>query len=57
MDNLVERPLEEGRVDGREGFHAFGRQPRCKSDRVLFGQSDIKGALGKHIAKSVNAGP
>ena len=56
MDDLVEGALEKGRVDGADGMQVFRRQARCKSNRVLLRDSNVKETVGKAFAKQIEAG-
>ena len=51
MHHLVVGALQEGRVDGAERLHAFGRQPGGEGHRVLFGDADIEAAIGEALAE------
>ena len=53
VNNLIVRPLQECRVDRREGFHAFGCQPCCKRHGVLLSNADIERAIWKFARKYV----
>ncbi len=55
MDNLVIAPLQERRVDGHKGRHAFTGQTGCKGDCVLLGDAHIKGAAVEALLEAVHA--
>ena len=42
MDDRVVSPLQERRIDGADGFEAFGGQPGGEDDGVLFGDAHIE---------------
>ena len=56
MHHLVEGALQEGRIDGAEGFHPLGREAGGEGHRVLFGDADIEGAGGKQFGEAVEPG-
>ena len=49
VDELVERALEERRVDRDDGLPAFLRHARGHDDGVLLGDPDVVDALGKML--------
>ncbi|KAA6421552.1 MAG: hypothetical protein FRX49_08496 [Trebouxia sp. A1-2] len=55
MDNLVIAPLQEGRVDGHKGRHAFTSQASCKSDCMLLGDAHIKGTAVEALLEAIHA--
>ena len=44
VDDLIIGPLQEGRIDRREGFQAIGGLPGGKGHGMLLGNADIKTA-------------
>ena len=42
MDDLVQGPLHEGRIDGDHRAHSLHGLSCGKGDRMLFGNADIK---------------
>ena len=56
MHDLIIGALQEGRVDGAEGFQALGREAGRKRDRVLLGDADVEGAIGKLLLEQIDAG-
>ena len=56
MHDLVVAALQEGGIDRRERLVAFRRQPGAEGHRMLFGNADIEGALGKFLLEQVEAG-
>ena len=56
VDDLVVAALQEGRVDGAERLHAVGGEAGGEGDRVLLGDADIEGAVGKLCAEQIEAG-
>ena len=48
---LVERAVEEGRVDGDDGVQPGERQAGRHGERVLLGDADVEGALGEVLAE------
>ncbi len=55
MDDLVIASLQEGRVDGHKGGHAFTGQAGCKGDCMLLGDAHIKGAAVEALLEAVHA--
>ena len=55
VHNLVDRPLEEGRIDGHEWAHAAGGQAGGKGDHVPLGDSNVAEAVGKFLRKGGKA--
>ena len=49
--DLVDRPGEEGRVDGDERAEATHRHPGCRRDGVLLGDADIDAPIGEPVAE------
>jgi hypothetical protein len=45
VDELVVRPLQEGRVDRDDRLHAVHREARGERDRVLLGDADVEVAI------------
>ena len=56
VHHLVVAALQEGRIDRRERLHAVGGQAGGEGHRVLLGDADVEGALGKALAEHVEAG-
>ena len=49
VDDLVERALEEGRVDRGDRLHALERHAGGQQDRVLLGDADVVVAVGHRV--------
>ena len=49
--DLVDRPGEEGRVDGDERAEATHRHAGCRRDGVLLGDADIDASIGESFAE------
>ena len=47
MDGLVERPLEERRIESDDGSHAAHRETRRERERVLLRDPDVDESIGK----------
>ena len=56
MHHLVIGALQEGRIDGAEGLHAFGGQAGGEGHAMLLGDADIEGALREGLLEQVDAG-
>ena len=56
VNDLIVGTLQEGRVNGREGLHAFGRETGGERHRMLLGDADIEGAIRELFRKQVKAG-
>ena len=56
MHDLVERTLQEGRINRRERFHPVSGKTGRERHRMLFGQPDIKRAIREFLFKHINAG-
>ena len=56
MHHLVIGALQEGRIDGAEGLHAFRRQARGEGHPMLLGDAHIEAALGECLLEQVHAG-
>ena len=52
MHDLIDGPLQEGRVDGDDGTHPARGEPRGKADHMSFGYADVNETRGKSIGKS-----
>ena len=57
VHDLIERALQEGRVDRGDGLHALGRETGREADRVLFGDPGVVVALGQGGLEAVQARP
>jgi hypothetical protein len=57
VDDLVEGPLEEGRVDGAHGLRPLEREAGGEQHRVLLRDPDVVVLLGDLLAELVEAGP
>ena len=55
VHDLIVAALKERRIDRGERLHAFGREARSKSNRVLLGDADIKRAVRKFAAEYIEA--
>ncbi len=53
MHDLVIAALQEGRIDGAERFKPLRREPRSEGHRMLFGDPNIVGAVGKRLPEDV----
>ncbi len=53
VDHLIVATLQEGRIDGAEGFHAIGGKPCGEGHRMLLGDADVEGAVGEFLAEHV----
>jgi len=51
VHDLVVAALQEGRIDRTERLVTLGGETRGERHRVLLGDADIEGALGKALAK------
>ena len=49
--DLVDRPGEEGRVDGDDRAEATHRHAGCRRDGVLLGDADIDASVGESFAE------
>ena len=49
--DLVDRPGEEGRVDGDERAEAAHCHAGCRRDGVLLGDADIDASVGESLRK------
>ena len=56
MHHLVEAALQEGGIDGADRRHAFAGEPGGQRHRVLFGDADVEGAVGKTFREDVEPG-
>ena len=56
VHDLVVGALQEGRVDRGERLVALGREPGRERHRMLLGDADVEGAVGKRLAENVDAG-
>ena len=56
VHDLVIGALEEGRIDGAERLHAFGRQPGREGHGMLLRDADVVGAFRKGLLEEVDAG-
>ena len=56
VHHLVERALQEGRVDRRDGLHALGGEPGGEGHRVLLGDADVVEAVRVRLLEAVEAG-
>ena len=56
VHDLVIGALQEGRIDRAERLVAFRREPGREGHRMLLGNADIEGALGKRLLENVDAG-
>ena len=56
MDDHVDRPLHEGRIDGEEGAQALGGHAAGEQGGVLFGDADIVVALRQLLLEDAEAG-
>ena len=55
VHDLVVGALQEGRIDRGERLEAFGREPGREGHRMLLGDADIEGAVGKFLARTDRA--
>ena len=55
VHDLVVGALQERRVDGRKRLEPLGSQPAGERHRVLLGDPDVEGALGKLLGEEVEA--
>jgi hypothetical protein len=53
VDDLVERALQERRVDRRDRLDALQRQAGGEQDRLLLGDPDVEVALGHRLLEDV----
>ena len=53
---LVEGPVEEGRVDRDDRVQAAHRQAGRGGDRVLLGDADVEAAVGEGVGEPVQSG-
>ena len=56
MDKLVITTLQEGRIEGAERAHAFGRKTGRERHRMLFGNADIEHPVREACLHLVEAG-
>ena len=55
MHDLIERALQEGRINRRERLHPVGGKPGGKRHRVLFGKTDIECTVGELLFEHIDA--
>ena len=55
MDDLIERALEEGRVDRADRAHPFGRHARREGHGVLLGNARVVDAIRMRALEAVEA--
>ena len=56
VHHLVVGALQEGRIDRRERLEAFRRHAGGEGHRMLLGDADVEGALGKFLLEQVEPG-
>ena len=57
VNDLVEGPLEEGRVDRRDRPRAVAGEPGGEADAVRLGDPDVEEAVGMLLLERVQPGP
>ena len=53
VHDLIVATLEECRIDRSERFHALGGKAGCECDTVLFGDTNVEGAIWKCPFKQI----
>src|SRR5262249_54667887 len=56
MHDLVIGALQEGRIDRRKRFVAFGGKAGAESYAVLFGDTDVESSVWKFLLEQATAG-
>ncbi len=56
MNDLIESPLQKGRVDGGHWLHALASQASGKCNRVLLGDADVEVPLWDRLVELVESG-
>jgi hypothetical protein len=55
--NLIVSALQEGRINGSEGFHTFDSEARREGNTVLLGNADVETAVWELLLEKIKAGP